>query len=180
MVPRKLAKRVPDEKLNFEEALITGAVDLKQTTAISKRALKCSQIFLNKMARGGIVKEEDELQLKKEIKRKLIDLFKEKNISVLVKTKEELYGPTAKYAPDLTLYFEEKGWDTYDFFSGAKEMFIEPNVKQDAEHNLHGVIFTDLDLNFDNANIIDLAPTLLDYFNIKYPAGSFDGKSLMK
>ena len=53
---------------------------------------------------------------------------------------------------------------------------MPPTEKQDAEHNLYGVIFTDLDLNLENAKLIDITPTILDYFEIE--KGQFDGKSL--
>jgi predicted AlkP superfamily phosphohydrolase/phosphomutase len=179
MVPRKLGQSIPDEKTFFEEAIQRNIIDFTKTKALSKRALKSSQIFLNKEVRGGIVKPEDEEALKQEIKQKLIDYFKDKNINVIVKTKEEWYGEGVHYAPDVTIYFEEKGWDTHDFFSPDKEVFVERNKKEDAQHNMHGIIYTNLDLNLDNPCIVDLAPTLLNYFGVDYSQNNFDGKSLI-
>lgn len=180
MIPRKIGKKIPDTKINFEEAILNNIADLKKTKAIAKRAMKSSQIFLNTESRGGIVKKEEEEQLKQEIKQKLIKFCQENKKDVIIKTKEELYNKDAKYAPDITIYFEEKGYDTYDFFSPDRNIFVEPNKREDAQHNMHGVIFTDLDLNLENACIVDLVPTLLDYFEIKYLDGNFDGKSLLK
>lgn len=180
MIPRKLAQKVPEEKIGFEQAITTGVVDMSKTKAIAKRALKTAQIFLNSEKRGGIVKKEEEESLKQEIKEKLLKFFEEKKIKVIVKTKEELYGKNVNYAPDVTLYFEEKGYDTFNIFTADKTFFIPPIESQDAEHNLHGVIFTDLDLNLENPAIVDLAPTILDYFKIKYNKNDFDGKSLLR
>lgn len=180
MIPRAWGQKVPDEKIDFEQAIATGIVDLSRTKAIAKRALKTAQIFLNSEKRGGIVKKSEEEGLKKEIKERLIAFFKKEKIDVFVKTKEELYGKSAKFAPDITLYFNEKGYDTFNFFSAEKPLFVKPNEKQDAEHNLYGVIFSNLSLDLKNPKIIDLAPTILDYFDIKYKKGSFDGKSLLK
>lgn len=179
LIPRKLGQRIPDTKMDFEQAIATGTIDLKKTRAIAKRALKTAQIFLNSERRGGIVKENEEEGLKQEIKRKLEEFFLKEKIKVIVKTKEELYGKNVRFAPDITLYFEEKGYDTFNYFSADKSYFVPPIEKQDAEHNLHGIIFTDLDLELDNPAITDLAPTILDYYGIKYDKNSFDGKSLL-
>jgi len=177
VVPRSLAKKIPAEKINLEEALSTGAIEFDKTKAIAKRAVKTAQIFLNTKERGGIIEKNQEDQLKNEIKEKLIKFFERNKIKVIVQTKEELYGKNAKYAPDITLYIEESGYDTYCFFSQDKKIFVEPIENQDGEHNLPGIIFTNLNLNLKDARIIDLAPTILDYFGIKKE--KFDGRSLL-
>ena len=62
-------------------------------------------------------------------------------------------------------------------------MFID-NVKAwSGDHCIHpklvpGVLFSDLKLNTENANIMDLAPTTLDLFGVKTPA-YMEGKSLL-
>lgn len=175
-VPRNLAKKIPADKINLEEALSTGIIELDKTKAIAKRAVKTAQIFLNNKKRKGIVEKNQENKLKNEIKEKLLTFFEKNKIKIIVKTKEELYGINAKYAPDITLYIEENGYDTHCFFSSDKKIFVDPIENQDGEHNLSGIIFTDLNLNLENAEIIDLAPTILDYFEIK--KDKFDGRSL--
>lgn len=177
-IPRNLAKKVPTDKINLEEAIATGIIDMPQTKAIAKRAVKSAQIFLNSEKRGGIVKKADEEGLKTELKNKLSEFFHQNNINALVKTKKELYGGKAQYAPDLTVYLEEKGYDTHCLFSSDKNIFPKPLENQDAEHNLHGVIFTDLPLDLTRANIVDLTPTILNYFGAS--KGSFDGRSLLR
>jgi predicted AlkP superfamily phosphohydrolase/phosphomutase len=176
-VPRSIGTKIPTDKINFEEAISLGIVDMAQTKAIAKRAVKTAQIFLNNEKRGGIVKPIEEEELKEEIKSKLLKFFEDKKIKAVVKTKEELYEKDSKYAPDITVYMEEKGYDTYCYFSQSRDLFIPPIESQDAEHNLYGVIFSNLNLKLNNANITDLAPTILDYFGIK--KGKFDGKSLL-
>jgi len=176
IIPRRLGKKIPTEKIGFEEAITTGLIDLTKTKAVAKRAVKSAQIFLNTKKRGGIVDKDEEEQLKKEIKEKLKRLFEKNHIKCVIKTKEELYD-SGRYAPDITLYIEEKGYDTNCSFLENKKIWDNPRSQHIAEHNLEGVIFTDLNLNLNNASIIDLAPTILDYFKIK--KGEFDGKSLM-
>ncbi len=177
LIPRKIGKKIPTEKTGFEEALALNLIDFDKTKAIAKRAVKSAQIYLNKEKRGGIIKESEEEKLKREIKNRLERFFKKEKIKVKIWTKEELYGKKTKYAPDLTLYIEEKGYDTHCFFSSDKKIWVGPIAKQDAEHNLNGIIFSNLNLNLKKAEIIDLSPTILNYYKIK--AGKFDGKSLL-
>ena len=175
VIPRELGKKIPTKNVDFEEAIITGMVEMDKTKAIAKRAVKSSQIFLNKESRGGIVRKEDEDRLKREIKGKLLRYFTEKNLEVEIYTREELYGENTKYAPDITLYFKEKGYDTLSVLSPEKKLWDK--TKEQATHNKDGIIFTDLDLKIEGSNIIDLCPTILDYFEIGKK--DVDGKSLL-
>ena len=175
MVPRELGKKIPTKNVDFEEAIITGIVEMDKTKAIAKRAVKSSQIFLNKESRGGIVRLEDEDRLKKEIKGKLLRYFSEKNLEVEIYTKEELYGNYTKYAPDITFYFKERGYDTLSVISPEKKLWDK--TKEQATHNQDGIILTDMNLKLEGSNIIDLCPTILDYFGIGKK--DVDGKSLL-
>ncbi len=176
MVPRSLGKKIPTKTVDFEEAIITGLVEMDKTKAIAKRAVKSSQIFLNKESRGGIVKKEDEDRLKSEIKSKLLSYFRGKGLNVEIYTKEELYGNNTKYAPDITLYFREEGYDTLSILSPEKRLWDK--TKEQATHKKEGIIFTDMNLDIEGSNIIDLCPTVLDYFGIEKK--DVDGKSLIK
>lgn len=177
LIPRKWSTKIPSKIVGFEEAISTGLIDLSKTKAIAKRAVKTAQIFINSERRKGIVKKEEEEKLKREIKEKLIRFLEQNKVKAIVQTKEELYGKDARYAPDLTVYLQEKGYDTNCLFLQNRELWSEPNTQNIAEHNLNGVIFTNLNLNLDGAQIIDLTPTILKYFKIK--EGKFDGKSLL-
>jgi len=176
MIPRNIGKKIPTKKINFEEAILTGIIDLNQTKAISKRAVKTSQIFLNKKSRRGIIGASEEKKLKEEILNKLKSFFEEQKLSTEIKTKEELYGKDAVSAPDITLYFKEKGYDVLDSFSKEKKIWDIPQEK--ATHNTEGIIFSNLDLKLNGAKIIDMTPTILRYFGIS-PKEKFDGKSLI-
>lgn len=175
MVPRKLGKKIPSKEVDFEEAIINNFVDFSKTKAIAKRAVKTSQIFLNTRARGGIVEKEDEESMKQEIKNKLGSFLSDKKISAVIKTKEEIYGTETKYAPDITLYMKEKHYDTLSLIKSQKKIWDA--TKEQATHTTEGIIFSTMDLNLKNPEIIDLAPTILEYFGIKN--GKFDGKSLI-
>ncbi|MEK6873874.1 MAG: alkaline phosphatase family protein, partial [Nanoarchaeota archaeon] len=175
IVPRKFGKKIPTKNVDFEEAIITGLIDLKNTKVIAKRAVKTAQIFINKESRGGIVKNIDEDKLKNEIKLRLIKFFKNSNIEAEVKTKEELYGKKTRYAPDITIYMKERSYDIQTRFNSEKKIWDEP--KELATHEINGIILTDMNLNLKSPRIIDLTPTILSYFGIK--DGKFDGKSLL-
>lgn len=175
IVPRSIGKKIPTKQINFEEAILTGIVDLNKTQAIAKRAVKTAQIFLNNENRNGIVKNEDEEKLKQEIKYKLKSFFEKQRLEVEIKTKEELYGKNTSYAPDLSVYFKEEGYDFLASFSQNKILWDNP--REQATHNSEGIIFTDLNLNLKNPRIIDLMPTILKYFNIQNKG--FDGESLL-
>lgn len=175
VVPRSLGKKFPTKEVNFEEAVLTGLVDFSKTKAIGKRAVKTAQIFLNKKERGGIVEKTKEERLKKEIIGKLKIFFEKNKLKAEIKTKEELYVGKTKGAPDITLYFKEKSYDILDCFSSDKKLWDKP--REQATHNTEGIIFSDMSLKMENAKIIDLSPTILDFFNIK--KGEFDGRSML-
>jgi predicted AlkP superfamily phosphohydrolase/phosphomutase len=174
-VPRTIGKKIPTKAFDFEEAILTKVIDFEKTKAVSKRCGKASQIFLNKECRGGIVKKEDEENLKKELIEKIKKFFKGQNIEIEIWTKEELYGKETSYSPDVTLYVKSEGYDTISLFDSKKNLWGEG--KEPATHNLEGVIFSDITLKMDSAEIIDLTPTILNYFGIK--GGKFEGKSLI-
>ena len=173
MVPRSLAKKIPAKEVDFEEAILTGVINLKKTMAIGKRAVKTAQIFINTEKRGGIVKRSEEKKTINEIKSKLVKYFEEKNIEVIIKTKEELYGKTALNAPDITLYMKERGYDALSLFYSGKKIW--DNTREKATHNTEGIILTDMNLNLKKVRIVDMMPTILDYFGI---SSKSDGKSV--
>jgi predicted AlkP superfamily phosphohydrolase/phosphomutase len=177
MIPRSLGKKIPSSEIDFETAIVSGIVDMNNTKVIAKRAVKCAQFFINSEKRGGIVNTQEEILLKQELKSKLETFLKNAGLKFFVKTKEELYGKDSIYAPDLTLFLEEKGYDTHCFLSPSKEVWVNSIAGQDAEHNYHGIIMSNLQLTNKNKRIIDLVPTILSYFKIR--KGNFDGKSLL-
>lgn len=179
VIPRRWGKKIPAAKIGFEEAVSTGLINFAKTRAVAKRAVKCAQIFLNTKKRGGILSEEEKEKLEREIKNKLEKHFAGSKIDAEIKTKEELYGRKARHAPDITIYIKEKGHDTNCLFLQDNKIWGEPVMQDRAEHNINGIIMSNLGLKLNNkeAKIIDLAPTILKYFNIKL--GKFDGKSLL-
>ena len=176
VVPRGIGKKIPTKQINFEEAIITRQIDFNKTKAIAKRAVKTAQIFINSEKRNGIVKEEEIKKLKQEIKNKLKKFFEKQKLEVVIKTKEELYPNSENFAPDINLYFKEKGYDIMASFSSNKNLWDKSIEK--ATHNSEGILLTDMNLDSKNPKIIDLMPTILKYFNIK--KGYFDGDNLIK
>ncbi len=175
VIPRNIGKKIPTKQINFEEAIITKQIDFNQTKAIAKRAVKTAQIFISSEKRKGIVKKEEIKELKQEIKNKLKRFFEKEKLDVIIKTKEELYPNSENFAPDINLYFKEKGYDITASFSSNKGLWNNPREK--ATHNSEGILFTDINIKSKSQKIIDLAPTILKYFNIKKK--NFDGESLI-
>ena len=73
------------------------------------------------------------------------------------------------------MYFKEKGYDTLSILTPEKKLWDK--TKEQATHNKDGIILTDMNLKIEGSNIIDLCPTILDYFGIKEQ--DVDGKSLL-
>ena len=155
-------------------------VNWNKTKAFGRVSEETGFIYLNKVGRfdKGIVIEEDVEKLKKEIKNKLDNLYHNK-MKVINKVwfREELFG-NLKIAPDIIFELNEK-------FKGLEiigsNSFAKINDKdKKAWHEFEG-IFIASGPNIKNlgeikqAEIIDVAPTILKLYDIKKPE-EMDGK----
>jgi predicted AlkP superfamily phosphohydrolase/phosphomutase len=171
--------------LNRSAGLFEG-VDWWQTKAY---ALGFCGIYINKYGResSGIVGDDKYNELKKEIAQKLMawkDPNNGKQIIHKVYLREEIFrGHYTKDAPDLVVGFNpgyRASWQTA--LGGFPETLIEENKKKwSGDHLIDpefvpGVIFINKKMKLDNPKIIDIAPTILEFFSL--PSNNMEGKNL--
>lgn len=101
-------------------------------------------------------------------------------------TREEVYhGPYVDAAPDVIVGYNAGYRVSWDAANGkCSEAIFSDNLKAwSGDHCIHpelapGVLFSNLPLRRENAQIVDLAPTVLELLGVKSPE-YFDGQSLL-
>ncbi|MDD5506108.1 MAG: alkaline phosphatase family protein, partial [Candidatus Omnitrophica bacterium] len=164
-------------------------VDWTKTRAYS---LGFGGIYLNKIGResSGIVPESEANALKQEIASGLENIkdprTAEKAIHNIYFQEDIFQGPYIKEAPDLFVGFSDgfrASWQTA--LGAAPEALFEDNRKKwSGDHLIDssivpGVIFVNRKIKLSNPSIVDILPTILDYYGISRPE-SLDGKVLFK
>jgi len=165
-------------------------VDWSKTRAF---ALGLGGLYINQKGREsqGIVSPgEEKEKLKKELKEKLL-LIKdnetgEKGIQNIYDANDVFDGPYKDNAPDLIIGYSEGFRASWDSVIGKiSDKVIEKNEKSwSGDHCIDpaavpGVFFCNRKIDKDNAEIIDIAPTVLKLFGINPPA-YMDGKNLLE
>lgn len=164
-------------------------VDWEHTKAY---AIGLAGIFINQKGREaqGVVADGKE---KKELVRELCDRLshlpdQEQNEEAIHEAvaREDVYkGPYVASAPDIIIGYNvgyRISWDSAVGKCGAH--VLSDNTKAwSGDHCIHpklvpGVLFSNLKLRTEQANITDLAPTTLDLLGVEKPS-FFDGKSLL-
>ncbi|MBR9707625.1 MAG: hypothetical protein GOV15_04280, partial [Candidatus Diapherotrites archaeon] len=174
-------------KTKGESNQLLDFVDWKNTQAYS---LGFTSIYVNQEGREGqgTVKEDDKESLVKEITK---GLKKEKDpkynkpiITNLYEGQKEYFGPYVDSAPDLVVGFAEGYRMSWKNAVGALDSkTVTDNVnKWKGDHlidrsHVPGVLFTNFKINTKKPSIMDLAPTITSYFEIKNQ--NYDGKRLI-
>ena len=163
-------------------------VDWSQTRAYS---LGFGGIYFNRFGREeyGIVYPGAETDiLKREMEPKLLDWRDEdgtKMIHALYEGKELYFGPHADQGPDFFIGFNDgyrASWQTA--LGAAPQVQIEDNLKKWGGDHLcdpslvPGVLFSNQKLKVQQARLVDLAPTILSFFELKSES-PYDGNSLL-
>jgi len=164
-------------------------VDWSKTRAY---ALGFGGIYLNRIGREyyGIVGESEADDLKQAIRKGLKEFRDPKNgepVARNIYLSEEIFqGPYAKEAPDLFVGFNagyRVSWQTA--LGGVPDLIIEDNQKKwSGDHLIDpvlvpGVIFVNKKTQLDKPSIMDIAPTILNLFNIDKP-NEMQGKVLFQ
>ncbi len=164
-------------------------VDWTRTRAYS---LGLGQIYFNMRGREGqgIVNEGDDYRrLADELSAKLLTMTDPKTGQRIVRSvykRDDVYsGPFMANAPDLQVGFEDGyrvSWQTS--LGGSPPGLLYPNMKKwSGDHcsfdyqTIPGALISNRTLSADQANIIDIAPTVLKYFGVAIPK-AIDGKPL--
>ena len=164
-------------------------IDWSRTKAY---AIGLTGIYVNQTDREGqgIVAEGDETQaLIDEMAAKLTGLRDDDKDAVAVHEAipraRAYHGPYAENAPDLIIGYREGYRVSWAAATGrcGETVFTDNTKAWSGDHCIHpdlvpGVLFTNLNLNAETANIIDVAPTVLELLGVT-PPGHIDGKSLL-
>jgi predicted AlkP superfamily phosphohydrolase/phosphomutase len=145
-------------------------------------ALGTGQIYINLMGRekyGSVRPGKEYDEILQEIKQGLLTVRDPLNghsvFSNVYIAKEVYSGPYAKFAPDLQLGFAE-GYRTAreTMLGGIPPTMITMNMKNwsgdhsaSAMEETSGIIFTNRPMTKDNPAIIDMAPTVLNFFDVQ-------------
>lgn len=155
-------------------------------------AIGLAGIFINlkgREAQGIVEKGEESQKLMLELKSKLTGLRDDVGGEVAIveaMPKRLVYsGPYTESAPDLIIGYNvgyRIAWDASIGKCGA-EVFSDNKKAWSGDHCIHpklvpGVMFSNLKLEGDGANIIDIAPTVLELFGVDKP-DYMDGKSIL-
>ena len=163
-------------------------VDWSRTKAY---AIGLAGIYVNQAGREsqGIVARDDAAALVNELKEKLTGLADAQRgaiaIHEAVPSAQVYHGPYVDAAPDLIIGYNvgyRVSWDAAVGKTGDT-VFSDNTKAWSGDHCIHpalvpGVLFSNLKLNTDEPNIIDLAPTTLALMGVDKP-GYMDGRSLL-
>jgi predicted AlkP superfamily phosphohydrolase/phosphomutase len=164
-------------------------VDWTRTRAYS---LGLGQVYFNMRGREGqgIVNEGDDYhRLADELSAKLLTMTDPKTGQRIVRSvykRDDVYsGPFMANAPDLQVGFEDGyrvSWQTS--LGGSPPGLLYPNMKKwSGDHcsfdyqTIPGSLISNRRLSAGQANIVDIAPTVLKYFGVGIPK-AIDGKPL--
>jgi len=171
--------------LALKQDRMTGAdhfqdVDWQKTKAF---AVGLSGIFLNRIGREkmGMVSEEEAETLKSEISAKLLELRDPETgqtvISRVFDTARIYKGIYQRQAPDLIVGYKPGYRISWESVTGKmKPEVFEDNVRAwSGDHSIDpeavpGVFFSNRKIAREKLNMLDIAPTVLDLFDVKIPS----------
>jgi predicted AlkP superfamily phosphohydrolase/phosphomutase len=150
------------------------------TTAYS---LIPGRVYLNLEGREprGSVPEEEYEAVRGELKESLEGMEGPDGdpVADTVYTKEDAFrGDHDDIAPDLVVV-PNHGYDLKSGFKGNKSPFVEHGARNGMHSFDNATLIIDDDVRIDDANLYDIAPTILELMQIDYARGDFDGTSLV-
>lgn len=198
-VKEKLARRLPQLRNRVQTRLCFSNIDWSQTKAYSDGLFPNVRINLKGKEPEGIVKSGEEYwKLIVDLRRmlgKCQDSVSGRKIVDRVFHRDELYsGPFVKNAPDLLIHWKNDeeihglSLENAAMVAGGTEEETGPLIPGEdpeiisGDHRLHGVLLMagkpiQRGLQLSRAHLIDLAPTILHFFNLPIPS-DMDGSIL--
>ncbi len=147
--------------------------DMKRTKAFAEVSNDpVGTLWINdKRFVNGTVKDSEKKRLKEEIMRKLSRVKSRDGERIVVGYEDAIkyYGGTRKFIP-ADLFIEAKKGYTIDIFNfSTSTYFMKPEKAKSGDHIMHGIVgyFSNgTRLKLDGANVLDIAPTIRDYFGV--------------
>ena len=145
--------------------------DMKKTRAFAEVSNDpVATIWINdKRFEEGTAGDAGRERLKAEISRKLCGLRSAEGDRLIIGTENagEYYKGTKKFIP-ADLFVEAKKNYTIDIFNfSTSTYFMKPEKAKSGDHTRHGIIgyySAGLKLDITGSSVLDIAPTILDYF----------------
>jgi len=133
----------------------------------------------------GVIERDDYEKVRDELIAKLEAIEDEQgvNIGTRVFKPEDVYPQVKNVAPDLIIYFGNLAWRSVGSVGfGSIHTFENDTGPDDANHSQHGIlVMANAGLKpgrRDGMHLMDVAPTILDVFDIPVP-DDMEGKSLL-
>jgi len=178
----RLEQEIQLNKWLMQEGYLEEVKEFSNITRETKAfSLIPGRIYINLEGRerNGSVSKKEYPKLRNELIEKLTNLrdpMSGREIVDRVFKREEIYsGPYRKNAPDLLVH-PKNGYDLKSKF--GKVDFISKGLRNGMHTYDDAFVYSSDQLSTDNANIIDLYPTILDMMKVKSPKG-IDGHSLL-
>lgn len=166
----------------------TKDINWKETVAFSSGVTGAITINVKgRQSQGIINKNDDYAEVRKKIIDQLLQLYdkeiKGKVINKVYKREEIYYGPYLDNAPDIVAVPSE-GYEFFGMFGFPFNQIIMPTFGNSGSHRRNGIFIAigkDIkkDTKIKNANIIDLAPTILHIMDAPIPI-NVDGKIIFE
>ncbi len=138
-----------------------------------------SRIFINVKGREpqGVIESDDYDAFRDQLQKDFEGIVDEKgeNIGTVVHRPENLYREVKNVAPDLIVYFGDLNWrSAAQIGTGEIHIFENDTGPDDANHDYNGIFILSLPegqktTKCDKYSIYDIAPTILDYFDLDVP-----------
>lgn len=176
-------KKMPEQQVRLSEA----EVDWSKTKAWAWGGYY-SRVFLNIKGREekGVIKAENYGKELEKLKKKLLNLKDNngKKMNNIVFKPEEYYGNPKGDYPDLMVIFDDLYWRAAGTIGHNTIHLLENDLgSDDAMHDWDGMFILydpkkELPIGQTDARIEDIAPTILNLFDVQLPEG-LDGKVIM-
>ena len=176
---QNLATRVSKDTRNqvVSKFLSFDSVDWSQTVAYSMGHV--GQIYLNLAGREpqGIVQPHEYEQRRQEVVDALMELCDQTGrtlISQVIVREETYHGPYAAYGPDIHLVIDDYNMIAFPLFATTGKVITNQIRGDSGCHRREGIFIAcgpsiNENLHLSNANILDLAPTILQLLGNPVP-----------
>ncbi len=179
--------KYPKNPMTIGDAFREGYIDMRDTVAFAIGAY-VAQVFINTIDKPmGKVSEEEYLAIRQQIADALREVRGQngEKLDNRVFFREDAYrGEKLSVMPDITVYFDNLHYGSNEMIGFKGFYSLEtPKGADDSNHGEFGMLMMSgpnlPKKNINGAKLEDMAPTILDLFDIIKVDTKFDGRSLL-